>query len=136
MFKIAGCAVAWSLKKQPSTALSSTEGEYMALTHAVKEAIWIWQFLGDIQFPSIVPTTILGDNQGALVLAINPAFHTCTKHIQVHHHFIRDCVTNQDVKLEYVPMMDQVADILMKGLPYVKHSRFTLLMGLVSLNTC
>src|SRR5260370_8412310 len=80
IFKIAGGAIAWSSKKQPSMALSSTEGEYMALTHAAKEAIWIQQFLGDISFPSMIPTTILGNNQVPLSLAITPAFHTITQH--------------------------------------------------------
>ena len=135
MFKIARGAVAWSLKKQPSTALSSTEGEYMALTHVAKEVIWIHQFLGEVRFPPTIPITLLGDNQGALALTINPAFHAHTKHIQVHHHFIRDCITNQDVKLKYISKADQVANVLTKGLPYVKHSRFTLSMGLVGVST-
>ena len=83
VFKIAGAAISWSSKKQPSTALSSTEGEYMALTHAAKEAMWIQEFLYDINFPPIFTTTILGNNQGALALAINPTFHSRTKHIRV-----------------------------------------------------
>src|ERR1700677_2775435 len=86
VFKIAGAAVAWSSKKQPTTALSSTEGEYIALTHAAKEAIWVQQFLGDVLFPPYLRTTILGDNQGALALAVNPAFHARTKHIRVRQH--------------------------------------------------
>src|SRR5688500_4321511 len=35
----------WSSKKQATVALSSTEGEYMALTHAAKEAILLRRFL-------------------------------------------------------------------------------------------
>src|SRR5260370_4881228 len=98
-----------------------------------KEAIWVQQFLGDVLFPPTIPTTILGNNQGALALAINPAFHARTKHIQVHHHFIRDCITNKDIKLNYVPTGDQVADILTKG-PYAKHNRLMLSMGLVNVS--
>src|SRR5260370_27679040 len=108
----------------------------MALTPPVKEAIWTQQFLGNVVLPSSIPTTLLGNNQGALALMINPTFHACTKHIQVHHHFIRDCITNQDIKLEYIPMANQVANVLTKGLPYTKHSRFTLSMGLVGVSTC
>jgi hypothetical protein len=52
------------------------EGEYMALTHAAKEAIWIQGFLGDVLSSPTIPHTILGDNQGALALAVNPAYHT------------------------------------------------------------
>jgi hypothetical protein len=45
VFTMAGAAVSWSSKKQTSVALSSTEGEYMAVTHATKEALWTQQFL-------------------------------------------------------------------------------------------
>ncbi len=72
VFKIAGATITWSSKKQPSTALLSTEGEYMVLTHAAKEATWIREFLGDVLFPPSIPTTLLGDNQGTLALTINP----------------------------------------------------------------
>src|SRR5260221_2078835 len=88
VFKIAGAAVSWSSKKQSSTALSSTKGKYMALTHAAKEALWIQEFLYNVSYPSIFPTTILGDNQGTLALAVNPTFHAQMKHICVHQHFI------------------------------------------------
>jgi hypothetical protein len=98
VFKIAGAAVSWSSKKQSSTALSSAEGEYMALTHAAKEAIWIQQFLGDVLNRPSTPHTILGDNQGALALAVNPAYHAHTKYIRVGQHFIREC--NGDVILD------------------------------------
>src|SRR5260221_8771060 len=134
VFKIAGAAVSWSSKKQSSTALSSTEGEYMALTHAAKEALWIQEFLYNVSYPPIFPTTILGDNQGALALVVNPTFHARTKHIRVRQHFIRECVNEGSVELEYIPTADQVADILMKGLQAIKHEKFVELMGLVSVN--
>ena len=75
VFNIAGAAISWSSKKQSSTTLSSTEGKYMALTHAAKEALWIQEFLYDVSYPPIFPITILGNNQGVLVLVVNPTFH-------------------------------------------------------------
>ncbi len=102
VFKIAGAAVSWSSKKQSSTTLSSTKGKYMALTHAAKEALWIQEFLYNVNYPPIFPTTILGNNQGALVLAVNPAFHMHMKHICVCQHFIRECVNEGSIELEYV----------------------------------
>ena len=98
------------LRSKPSIALSSTEGEYMALTHAVKEAMWIRRFLSDILLADSLPTTILGDNQGALALSVNPTYHAHTKHIQVWHHFIRECIESGNINLKYIPMADQVAD--------------------------
>ena len=122
--------MSWSSKKQLSVALSSTEGEYMAMTHTSKEAIWIQQFLHNIHFPLSNPTTLLVDNQGAIALASNPTFHVRTKHIGVHHHFIHKQVEDCDILLEYVPTNDQVTDVLTKALPYDKHSVFTMDMGL------
>ncbi len=130
IFIMADAAVSWSSKKQPSVALSSMEGEYMAMMHATKEAIWIQQFLQDIWFPLPNPTTLLVNNQGAIALTSNPTFHAWTKHIGVHHHFIHEQVEDCDISLEYIPTNDQVADIFTKVLLYDKHSMFTNLMGL------
>lgn len=47
-FLINGGAVSWQSKKQPTTALSSIEAEYMSATQAVKEAIWWRTFLSEI----------------------------------------------------------------------------------------
>src|SRR6266436_8228303 len=90
VFTMAGAAMSWSSKKQPSVALSSTEGEYMAMTHTSKEAIWIQQFLHNICFPLSNPTTLLINNQGTIALVSNLTFHMWTKHISVNHHFIHE----------------------------------------------
>jgi len=117
VYNMAGAAVSWSSKKQPSTALSSTEG-----------------FLTNIRFPPPASTKILGDNQGALALAVNPSYHARTKHIRVRHHFVRECVDIGNVQLEYVPTNDQVADILTKELPEVKHEKFRKMMGVFAVS--
>jgi hypothetical protein len=130
VFKMAGAAVSWSSKKQSSVALSSTEGEYMASTHATKEAVWIQHFLSDLGFSISIPTTLLIDNQGAIALANNPAFHTRTKHIGIHHHFIRECIENKEIALEYIPTNDQLADVFTKALSREKFKKFVKDMGL------
>ena len=40
-FHVGNGAVTWSSKKQQIVALSSTEAEYVSLTHAGKEALWL-----------------------------------------------------------------------------------------------
>ena len=50
VFTIAGGTVSYSSKKQSSVALSSTESEYMALIHALKEQIWILRFFKEIGY--------------------------------------------------------------------------------------
>ncbi|TXG54058.1 hypothetical protein EZV62_019314 [Acer yangbiense] len=47
-FTIAGCCVRWKSQLQSVVALSTTEAEYIAVTEAIKEAIWLQGLLGEI----------------------------------------------------------------------------------------
>jgi hypothetical protein len=130
--------VAWSSKKQTSTALSSTEAEYISLTHASKQAIWIRNLLDSLnRWPShqdqLLPLTLCCDNQGAIKLALNPEFHARTKHIDIAHHFIRECVRNGQITLKWVPTKDMCADDMTKAL--ARPARLTIhgLIGLLPL---
>ncbi|KAH9314786.1 hypothetical protein KI387_023413, partial [Taxus chinensis] len=40
-FTLNGGAISWMSKRQAVVALSTTKAEYMATTHACKEAIWL-----------------------------------------------------------------------------------------------
>ena len=118
MFLIACAAVGWKSKRQPTVALSSTEPEYMALSQATKEGIWIRRLLNEIGIApnSLKETAIIrSDNQGSLALAKNSIHHARTKHIDIQHHFVREKVESGEVELEYCSTEDMVADILNKG---------------------
>ena len=57
------------------------------------------------------------DNQSALAMVVRPgAMHARTKHIDVRHHFVRDAVKNGEVRLQWVPSAEQLADIFTKPL--------------------
>ena len=58
-FFFQGSLVSWSAVKQKSIALSSTEAEYYALSHAFKEALWICSFLSFLKLPVPRPFPIL-----------------------------------------------------------------------------
>jgi hypothetical protein len=86
--------------------------------------------LRGITVPVDSPTPFLGDNNGAHILACNPAFHTRTKHIDNHYHYIRDCVEKEKIFLPHVPMSDNVADALTKALPAPVFLRHRASLGL------
>src|SRR5262245_47202459 len=49
LFQIFGGAIDWHSTKQKTVTTSSTEAEFLALSHAVKEAIWWQRFFQSIQ---------------------------------------------------------------------------------------
>ena len=61
-------------------------------------------------------TPIYCDNTSAINLSKNPVYHSRTKYIEARHHFLRDHVAKNDVKLEFIPTNDQLADIFTKPL--------------------
>src|SRR5258708_5196102 len=131
IFIFCGAAIAWSAKKQLMIALSSMEAEYMALTHAGKESTFLEHLYKNVSIPISLPIFLLVDNQSTIVLAENPIFHTCSKHIEVQHHWVCEKIKGGSIELEYVPTADQVADIFMKPLMADKFWRFHWALGLV-----
>ncbi|KAG3230733.1 hypothetical protein PI124_g24169 [Phytophthora idaei] len=101
-FMVNGGCISWRSKKQRTVALSSTEAEYMALTEAAQEAIWLKAFLCELgEMKSDDPVNIYEDNQGSIALAKNPEFHKRTKHIDIRYHFVRERVEDGQVVLQY-----------------------------------
>jgi hypothetical protein len=129
-FHMGDGAVTWSSKKQAIVALSSTEAEYMAQTHAAKELIWMRTILGELTSPFENPTTLNCDNQGAIALAKDNKFHARTKHIDIRYHFIREAVENGKINMQYIPTNDNIADIFTKPLAKAKFERFMAMLGL------
>lgn len=73
---IDGGVVSWSTKKQDIISLSTTEAEYIAATHAVKEALWLRTFISQVFGGKVdEPTTLYSDNQSAIALAKDHQYH-------------------------------------------------------------
>ncbi len=130
IFLIDGGAISWSSRKQELVTLSTAEAEYVATTHAAKEAIWLRKLIFEL-FPDLnMPTTLYCDNQVALRLATDDNYHAHTKHIDIRYHFIRHVVASDALQLVYCPMDDMTADILTKALPKWKANFHTASLGL------
>ena len=129
-FYFEGSLISWSAVKQKSIALSSTEAEYYAMTHAFKEALWLRVFLRLLKFPVPRPFPILSDNQAACSLSNSPAISARSKHIDIRHHFIRTHVQNGSFSTTWIPTEDMPADIFTKILPFPTFSRHRDVLGL------
>jgi hypothetical protein len=110
------CLISWCAKKQPVVSKSSTESEYRSLAFATAELCWLRMLFRELGLYLHTLPTLWCDNLGTIALASNPVYHAHTKHIEVDYHFIREKVVNKYVITRYLPTLDQIADIFIKGL--------------------
>jgi hypothetical protein len=61
----------------------------------------------------------------------NPVFHNKSKHIEIRYHCIRDMVQRGALKLQYISMDEQVADVSTKPLSHIKFEYFRDKLGIV-----
>ncbi|GJU83627.1 retrovirus-related pol polyprotein from transposon TNT 1-94 [Tanacetum coccineum] len=108
---VQGFVVSWKATLQHVVALSTTKAEYIALTEAVKEAIWLRGLLEELGV-KLNTVAVNCDNQGAIHLSRNHVFHERTKHINVRYHFIKEVLEAKTVKVLKVGTRHNVVDAL------------------------
>ena len=64
--------ISWFSKKQTTVRLSTAEAEYVALSIATQEIVWIRRLLVDLTTKQRQATVLMEDNQGAICIAKNP----------------------------------------------------------------
>ena len=69
-------------------------------------------------------TVILCDNQSCIKMTENPMLHDRSKHIEIRYFYIQDMMQKGAIKLEYVSTDEQVVDVLMKPLSWIKFEYF------------
>jgi len=103
-----------SKKQTECVAIGSMEGEYVVLSSATRQDHEVSLFLESIGFPQDEPTTIFEDNISAINLAESPAVTRRSRHIHIRHHYVRDCVAQGFVVIEYLSTDRMLADLFTK----------------------
>eukprot|EP00253_Pinus_taeda_P026219 PITA_26219 len=114
----------------------TAEAEYVAAASCCTQLLWIMQTLQDFQITCTPPISILCDNTSAIIISKNQVMHSNTKHIPIKYHFLHEQLLEQNVKLEYVPSKEQVADILTKPLPKETFEYLRQKLGVVDVSSC
>ncbi|KAG8486257.1 hypothetical protein CXB51_019640 [Gossypium anomalum] len=88
---VIGGPISWKSTLQSTVALLTTKAEYIAITEAVKEAIWLQ---GMVKTLGLVQEhiNVYCDSQSAIHLAKNQVYHARTKHIDVRFHFVLEII--------------------------------------------
>ena len=109
-------------------ALSTTKAEYMAVTEAIKEALWLKGLFGEFNLHQGV-TVIYYDSQSAIHLTKDQMYHERTKHIKIKYHFIRDIIGEGKVLVRKINTKENPADMFTKSLPVYKFKQCLDLVG-------
>ena len=128
-FTIGGTQISWIQKLQNIVALSTTEAQYVAATQASKEMIWMQRFIEELGKKE-ENSRLYSDNQSAIHIEKNSAFHSNTKHIHIKYHFIRYVLGEELLKLEKMHTSQNPANMLTKGVTGEKLSSCSVSVGL------
>lgn len=115
--------IMWRTFKQKCVSLSTLEAEYVSLTEASKELVWVVRILNEFKDLNILNVSfesqLLCDNQAAISFSKSSIENHRTKHIDVKFHFIRNLVLENFFKLKYVNTKSNLADLFTKPLPKI-----------------
>ncbi|KAL2630083.1 hypothetical protein R1flu_014769 [Riccia fluitans] len=113
---LGGGCITWRFVLQKCKTLSTMEVEYVAMTEAAKEAIWLDRLTSETGLPQGFVTHYC-DNKSALYLAANQVMNSKIKHIHVKYHFIKQVVSKGKVKLQKIVGALNPADGFTKYIP-------------------
>ena len=132
VFMRSGSAISWSSRKQTVVATSSCEAEYIAMSEACKEGIWMKRLFSDLPIDTDLSKgiIILDDSQSAKKLSDNESINRRNKHIDIKYHFVRHVTYDGQVIFLYSPTSEMVADMLTKPLARVQFEKLRYLCGL------
>ena len=95
----------------------------MSLTCAAQEVLWMYSFMSEVGLTHKFPAILHGNNTSPITLTLNTKGHMHAKHIDICHHYIRECVSKGEIKVLHVPSEDNLADILTKPVQRITHQK-------------
>ena len=107
---LGNAAVAWASKKQPSTALSSSEAETFAAAAATAETLWARGLMGELGWPQLQPTTLWMDNAGAVKMAQNAESVGRSRHISRRANFLQEASAAGLLRMQWLSTDHLAAD--------------------------
>ena len=106
------------------------EAEYVAATTAVYQGIWLARLIGELMNKEMISMTLVIDNKSAIVLSKNHMFINRSKHMETKFHFIRTCLEEKKMKLEFISSKNQLADLFTKALGRLKFEELRQRLGI------
>ena len=133
--KLFGAAIDWRASKQRTVTTSTTEAELLAISEAAKSILWWKRLFDSIEFNPEHGLSIACDNSQTIGLLSkeDPQLRTKLRHVDIHHHWLRQEVQAGRVAVNWFETARMPADGLTKILPIQRHAEFIRMLGLVDL---
>lgn len=133
--KLFGAAIDWRASKQRTVTTSTTEAELLAISEAGKSILWWKRLFDTIEFNPEHDLSIKCDNAQTIDLLEkeDPQLRTKLRHVDIHHHWLRQEVQARRIAVNWVATAKMPADGLTKALPTQRHAEFIHMLGLVNL---
>lgn len=96
------CLVSCRIKKHKTVSKSSTEVEYIAISQACSDVVWLDGLLESMKINIVKPIKLFCDSKAAAYIAQNPVFHERIKHLKIDCHYVRDKVEEEFIETPYV----------------------------------
>ena len=119
LITFSGGTVSWQSMLQKCVALSTTKAEYIAITKASKELLWMKKFLQELGLQQ-ERYLLYCDSQSAIHLRKNPTFHSKSKHIDMRYHWIHDALEKKLFCLKKIHTDENGSDMMTKPIPTKK----------------
>ena len=118
MLTLGGGAIVWRSFKQSCTTDSTMEAEYVATCEAIKDSVWLCNFLMDLQVvpKAQQPMTLYCDNSRSVANSKEPRSHKRGKHIEQRHQLLREIVHRGDIIVSKIDTVENLADPFIKVL--------------------
>ena len=129
-----GNLVLFKSKKQSLVALSTAEAEFIAMSEAARDIMWIRNLLIDLEVP-IRTSDLYCDNQACLQIVTNTGNYNRTRHVDIKHQHVRDLVRKNLIRVTHVGSELNLSDFLTKSLAFDKIKVAMNQLGFTGFNT-
>ena len=120
-----------SFKRQNTIVTLSIEIKYIDQCNATKEIYFLSNIFDQLNYTSKNFIELRANNQSAIKLVNNLISHVKFKHYFIQYHYVREQVTKENLKLEYININDMIVDELTKALKKNKFQGFVKMLRLI-----
>ena len=114
-------------------ARSTIEAKFRTMASGLCELMWLKFLLPELRLYEAAPLRLYCDNQATINLINNPVHHDRTKHVGIDRHFIKEKLDEGTLQVGFVKTVDQLADVLTKGVNVAVFEKLCNKMGLIDI---